>query len=92
MYITKKDNAAIISFQDYTPKHPEPPRIKAHRDFMLDEIEYMSIDFEEERKFKISMAYKLSHHAAEVARKRQARTGKEDITKRVLALKLVSMV
>ena len=92
MYSTKKDNAAIISFQDYTPKHPEPPHYKAHHDFMMDEMEYMAIDFDEEHKYKKAMAYKLSHHAAEVARRRQARTGKEDITKRVLALKLVSMV
>ena len=42
-----------------------PPRPKVQWDYMLEEIEWMSEDFWQERKWKKTMAYKFAHWCAE---------------------------
>ena len=42
-----------------------PPRPKVQRDYMLEEMEWMSEDFWQERKWKKTMAYKFAHWCKE---------------------------
>eukprot|EP01125_Pyxidicula_operculata_P012732 TRINITY_DN4194_c4_g1_i1.p1 TRINITY_DN4194_c4_g1~~TRINITY_DN4194_c4_g1_i1.p1 ORF type:complete len:1463 (+),score=421.63 TRINITY_DN4194_c4_g1_i1:14-4402(+) len=42
------------------PKSFEPPRAKTHRDYLHEEMEWLSNDFREERKWKIACAKKLA--------------------------------
>lgn len=64
--MTRKDKVQINAFLEYTPKGDEPESYLYQRDFLHKEINWLAIDYEEERKFKIAMAYRLSHESAEV--------------------------
>ncbi|RCH79783.1 chromatin modification- protein VID21, partial [Rhizopus stolonifer] len=46
-------------------KHRALPRPKTHWDCMIDEMKWMHTDFKEERKWKMAMAYVLSHSVME---------------------------
>ena len=37
-------------------KQKDPPRLKCHWDYLLDEMKWMSVDFRQERKWKVAMA------------------------------------
>lgn len=52
------------------PKEPEPPRIKTHWDYLLEEMAWMANDFREERKWKIALARKLAKACAKRHRER----------------------
>lgn len=43
---------------------------------MHKEVNWLAIDYEEERKFKIAMAYRLSHESAEIVQKLRAEKGR----------------
>eukprot|EP00871_Galdieria_phlegrea_P002598 jgi/Galph1/3339/GphlegSOOS_G1963.1 len=45
------------------PKQPEPPRAKVSWDYVLEEMVWLSVDFREERKWKICVARQLSREA-----------------------------
>mmetsp|Transcript_971 Transcript_971/g.2083 ORF Transcript_971/g.2083 Transcript_971/m.2083 type:complete len:1855 (-) Transcript_971:1156-6720(-) len=55
--ITRKNSKLA---RERLPKQPEAPRSKAHWDYLLDEMVWMATDFREERKWKISLARKVS--------------------------------
>lgn len=59
-----------IVHDELTSKQPEPVRRRAHWDALLEEAHWMSTDFFEERRWKISAAKLLSNAAAAEARKR----------------------
>jgi hypothetical protein len=67
-YLARKDKIAINAFADYTPKLDEPTVYKYHRDWMLQEMNWMSIDFQEEKKLKKALLFRVAHEAAEVVR------------------------
>ena len=46
-------------------KQKAPPRLMAHWDYMLKEMEWMATDFYEERKFKMAGAFLLSRAVQE---------------------------
>jgi hypothetical protein len=54
---------------------PEPPRGKAHWDYVLEEMAWMAHDFAEERRFKMALARRVSK---EVLRYHQARRTREE--------------
>ncbi len=70
--MARKDKVAINAFADYMPKEDEPPAFKYHRDWLHQEMNWMAIDFQEEKKLKKSLAYRISHEAAESVRKLKA--------------------
>ena len=85
--IKSKEGKGIRSYlEPFKNKHEEPDRLKTHRDYMLDEVEYMNIDFQEEKKLKKSLATRFIHEISDVAGNR---TQKKE--KRELGLKLISM-
>ena len=45
-------------------KQKDPPRPKTHWDYVLSEAEWMSVDFSEERRWKVATAAHLAHAAA----------------------------
>ncbi|KAJ3391094.1 chromatin modification- protein VID21 [Lobulomyces angularis] len=45
--------------------HVAPERPKAHQDFLLDEMKWLSEDFKQERKWKIAAAYNISRSVME---------------------------
>jgi len=47
----------LYNFSDYTMPWKEPAAYKLHWDFLLQEMEWMAIDFKEEFKLKRSLAY-----------------------------------
>lgn len=54
--LQSKEGSGIRGYlEPYQKKLEEPERIKCHRDFLLDEVEYMNIDFREERKLKLGL-------------------------------------
>lgn len=57
--IEELENAKLWSLRQ-PMKQPLPPRPHAHWDYMLKEMEWLSTDFYEERKFKIAAACLLS--------------------------------
>lgn len=59
-----------VVHDELTSKQPEPMRRRAHWDALLEEAHWMSADFFEERRWKISAAKLLSNAAAAEARKR----------------------
>jgi hypothetical protein len=56
-------------------KVPEPPRGKAHWDYLLEEMAWMAHDFAEERRFKMALARRVSK---EVLRYHQVRRTREE--------------
>ena len=70
--LSNKDNFAIRWYlEPYQKKHEEPDKVKTGQDFMLDEMEYMNIDFREERKLKKSLCTKFIHEISNVANNRK---------------------
>jgi chromatin modification-related protein VID21 len=57
--IAELKEQGLWSFRQPLKQKP-PPRVISHWDYMLKEMEWMSTDFYEERKFKMVGAYKLS--------------------------------
>ncbi|KAI8885523.1 hypothetical protein K501DRAFT_284231 [Backusella circina FSU 941] len=46
-------------------KHRAPSRVKTHWDLLVDEMKWMQVDFKEERKWKMAMAYTVSRAVME---------------------------
>ncbi|CAA18643.2 NuA4 histone acetyltransferase complex scaffold subunit Vid21/Eaf1 [Schizosaccharomyces pombe] len=59
-HLTVAKEKGIWSFRQ--PKRQnEMPRLKTHRDYVLDEMQWMSIDFSQERKWKIILAHRMAN-------------------------------
>lgn len=43
------------------PKVPEPPRPKGHWDYLCEEMQWLSADFAQERRWKRGVARKVGH-------------------------------
>lgn len=41
------------------PKIQEPPRCKSHWDYVLDEMQWLAVDFAQERRWKMAAAKKV---------------------------------
>ncbi|KAI8489001.1 hypothetical protein Bbelb_332250 [Branchiostoma belcheri] len=67
------------------PKVQEPPRPKAHWDYLLEEMQWLATDFAQERKWKMAAAKKL---ARAVVRFHQERKAKEVRAEKEEALRL----
>ena len=90
--MTKKDKVAINAFKEYVPKGEEAPRYQYNWDMMLDESNWMAIDFHESRKWERAMAYKIAREAkSKAVQVSQQRTVKK-IHEKVVSVKLASMV
>jgi len=79
-----KEGLGIRSYLDIPlktikDKDVEPARVKTHRDYMLDEVEYMNIDFREEKKLKKSLATKFIHEISDVAGNRTEKKEKKEL-------------
>ena len=61
------------------PKVKEPPRIKCHWDYLLDEMHWLSTDFKQERKWKKATAKKLATAVAKVFEEKAAAERKRKI-------------
>ncbi|XP_030847901.1 helicase domino isoform X4 [Strongylocentrotus purpuratus] len=66
------------------PRVQEPPRHKAHWDYLLEEMQWLAADFAQERRWKKNAARKLAravakHHQDQEAREMKA--GKEEVQK-----------
>ena len=44
------------------PKVQETPRCKAHWDYVLDEMQWLAVDFAQERRWKMAAAKKATYH------------------------------
>jgi len=44
------------------PKVQEPPRVKAHWDYLIEEMIWLAADFAQERKWKKAAAKKVFHY------------------------------
>jgi hypothetical protein len=68
-------------------KIPEPPRVKSHWDYLLEEMAWLANDFIEERKWKQSLAKKVSrqvlkrHQAIKTKEERESRKGELQVRK-----------
>ena len=70
----------------------EPPVYLQHWDYVLKEMNWMSVDFEEERKLKISCLYRLAHEAKDFVQRTQIQKVKEEIQQKKVSLQLAYMV
>jgi len=60
--LQSKEGMGIRMYLDpYMKKHEEPERVKTHHDFMMDEAEFMNVDFREEKKLKKSLCTRFVH-------------------------------
>ena len=48
------------------PKVQEPPRTKAHWDYLLEEMQWLAADFQQERKWKKTAARKVSIYRSNI--------------------------
>ncbi|KAL6060479.1 Pharynx and intestine in excess protein 1 [Balamuthia mandrillaris] len=72
------------------PKIPEQPRKKTHWDFLLEEATWLACDFQEERKWKLALAKKISrqvmkYHQAKKAELQRVALEKERALRRTAA-------
>ena len=78
------------------PKVQEPPRSKAHWDYVLEELEWLSADFAQERKWKKAAARKRSRMIQKHFQEREQMVQKSaraaEFARRKIASHLAKMV
>ncbi|CAI2384386.1 unnamed protein product [Moneuplotes crassus] len=91
--IKSKDGKIIRGFlEPYKAKHQEPSRVKTHWDYVLDEVEYMYIDFKEELKFKKSLASKFIHEISNFPQNRTKNAKNKELCRRLKSIQMGSMI
>jgi len=73
-------------------KGDEPPRVKCHWDYLLDEMKWMATDFERERKWKQLKAKKLSRAVQAYHARRGSNSGRGARGEIALRMKLANSV
>ncbi|KAJ1508977.1 chromatin modification- protein VID21, partial [Coelomomyces lativittatus] len=53
-------------------KQPLPPRLKCHRDYLLDEMNWMQFDFQEEHRYRLFICKEMGSWVLEYFRRKQA--------------------
>lgn len=91
--LRSKDSYAIRWYiEPYQKKIEEPERVKTHHDFMLDEVEYMNVDFKEEKKFKKSLATRFAHEISNIADNRIHKKEKKELRLRIISMQMAGMI
>ena len=71
-------------------KIEEPDRVKTHHDFLLDEIEWMNIDFREERKLKQSLRSRFAREISDMNNVKSK--DRKEVTARLIGMQMSSMI
>lgn len=91
--LQSKEGVGIRMYLDpYMKKHEEPERVKTHWDFMLDEVEYMNIDFREERKLKKALCTRFAHEIADVAGSSTHKKELKESRMKIISMQMASMI
>ena len=74
------------------PKVKEPDKVKCHWDFLLEEMHWLSTDYNQERKWKKAAARKLAYGVAKVFEEKEAKKRKEMVEQEKKLKKIASRI